>query len=63
MITLRASGMSAKKVKVYVRKPVTSIKLISKSSLKLGKEDITDQDKSISRWKADGKCEIVLQKQ
>lgn len=37
MITLRASGMSAKKVKVYVRKPVTSIKLISKSSLKLGK--------------------------
>lgn len=29
--------MSAKKVKVYVRKPVTSIKLTSKSSLKLGK--------------------------
>lgn len=25
VITLRASGMSAKKVKVYVRKPVTSI--------------------------------------
>ena len=37
VITLRASGMSAKKVKVYVRKPVTSIKLTSKSSLKLGK--------------------------
>lgn len=37
VITLKASGMSTKKVKVYVRKPVTSIKLTSKSSLTLGK--------------------------
>lgn len=37
VITLKASGMSTKKVKVYVRKPVTSIKLTSKASLTLGK--------------------------
>ena len=37
VITLKASGMSTKKVKVYVRKPVTSIKLTSKASLTFGK--------------------------
>ena len=37
IITLKASGMSAKKVKVYVKKPVTSIRLTSKTSLTLGK--------------------------
>lgn len=37
VITLKASGLSAKKVTVSVRKPVTSIKLKSKSTVKLKK--------------------------
>ena len=37
VITLKASGMSSKKVTIYVRKPVTSIQLQSKSSVTLKK--------------------------